>query len=269
MRSGTERKRPNEMGIPVEAVGAGIRAPFTIGKMPYGETDAVTKVPTAEELEALFREGKMARIGDGSRRVCYALPGGKLCVKSYRSEDELDSRMRTDGSIERHPLKQSVIDEIRKSRFDEKRNTSCREYRYWMELKERIPSGLLAAFPKTMEMVCVPSRGWCLVEELIENFDGTPIEKFFPAWRDACEDGRKQLSAALDDFEDFLVRHCVRFFDPQTIMVQRIHEGLRLRIPDFEPVTRTLIPFDAIFPALVRRKIRRRFARYRKTWGIT
>jgi hypothetical protein len=41
-----------------------------------------------------------------------------------------------------------------------------------------------------------------------------------------------------------------------------------LRIVDFEPVTRTLIPIDAIFPALTRAKIRRRFARYRKMLGL-
>ena len=236
--------------------------------MPYKETDAVTKVPTAEELEALFREGKMERIGDGSRRVCYALPGGKLCVKSYRSEDELETRMRSDGSIERYPLKSSVVSEIRKARFDERRNTSCIEYRYWKELRERVFSEQLEAFPKTMEMVCLPSRGWCLVEELIENSDGTPIVKFLPAWRNAGEGDRRWLSEALDALEDFLVRHSIRFFDPQTIMVQRTPCGFRLRVPDFEPVTRTLIPFEAIIPALVRKKIRRRFARFRRTAGI-
>ena len=225
-------------------------------------------IPTAEELEALFQEGKMARIGDGSRRVCYALPGGRLCVKSYRSENELETRMRSDGSIERHPLKSSVISEIRKARFDERFNTSCREYRYWKELRQRVSIEQLEAFPKTMEMVCIPSRGWCLVEELIENFDGTAIQKFLPAWRNADDDDRKKLSAALDAFENFLVRHSIRFFDPQTIMVQRVHGGLKLRVPDFEPVTRTLIPVEAFFPGLVRMKIRRRFARYRKMLGI-
>ena len=224
--------------------------------------------PTAEELEALFREGKMERIGDGSRRVCYALPGGKLCVKSYRSEDELETRMRSDGAIERHPLKSSVVCEIRKARFDERLNTSCREYRYWTELRERVSSEQLEAFPKTMEMVLVPSRGWCLVEELIENSDGTAIVKFLPAWRNAGEGDRRWLSEALDALEDFLVRHSIRFFDPQTIMVQRTPCGFRLRVPDFEPVTRTLIPFEAIIPALVRKKIRRRFARFRRTAGI-
>ena len=106
------------------------------------------------------------------------------------------------------------------------------------------------------------------MEELIENSDGTPIVKFLPAWRDSGEDGRKRLAEALETFENFLVRHSIRFFDPQTVMVQRTSCGFRLRVPDFEPATRTLIPFEAIFPALVRKKIRRRFARFRRAVGI-
>lgn len=129
----------------------------------------MTRIPAAEELEALFREGKMERLGDGSRRVCYALPGGKLCVKSYRSEDELETMTMPDGSLVKHTLKPSVIREIRKARFDEKRNTSCQEFRYWKKLREKLPPEVFEVFPQTMECVLVPSRGWCVIEELLEN----------------------------------------------------------------------------------------------------
>jgi hypothetical protein len=222
---------------------------------------------TVEELDELFRSNALRRIGMGSRRACYQLPCGKLCVKSYRSDEEI-LEGKHPGRSNTPPLLRSVVKEIQSFRFDEKRNTSCQEYRYWKNLKKKIPSALLEAFPETMEMVCVPSRGWCLVEELIENSDGTPIVKFLPAWRDSGEDGRKRLAEALETFEDFLVRHSIRFFDPQTVMVQRTSCEFRLRVPDFEPATRTLIPFEAIFPALVRKKIRRRFARFRRAVGI-
>jgi hypothetical protein len=222
---------------------------------------------TVEELDELFRSNALRRIGMGSRRACYQLPCGKLCVKSYRSDEEI-LEGKHPGRSNTPPLLRSVVKEIQSFRFDEKRNTSCQEYRYWENLKKKIPSALLEAFPETMEMFCVPSRGWCLVEELIENSDGTPIVKFLPAWRDSGEDGRKRLAEALETFEDFLVRHSIRFFDPQTVMVQRTSCGFRLRVPDFEPATRTLIPFEAIFPALVRKKIRRRFARFRRAVGI-
>ena len=218
---------------------------------------------TVEELDELFRSNALRRIGMGSRRACYQLPCGKLCVKSYRSDEEI-LEGKHPGRSNTPPLLRSVVKEIQSFRFDEKRNTSCQEYRYWKNLKKKIPSALLEAFPETMEMVCVPSRGWCLVEELIENSDRTPIVKFLPAWRDSGEDGRKRLAEALETFEDFLVRHSIRFFDPQTVMVQRTSCGFRLRVPDFEPATRTLIPFEAIFPALVRKKNTAPFCKIQK-----
>jgi hypothetical protein len=113
------------------------------------------------------------------------------------------------------------------------------------------------------------SRGWSLIEELILNDDGSPIVKFLPAWMTSGSEERWRLASLLDEFEAALAHHSIRFFDPQTIMVQRTREGFRLRIPDFEPATRTLIPVDALFPILARMKTRRRFARYRERLGIS
>lgn len=223
---------------------------------------------TAEELNDLFHSGALERIGMGSRRSCYRLRrGGSLCFKCYKSEDEI-AEGKNPGKLNPRKLEPSVVREIEKYRFDERRNTCCQEYRYWKNLKLRVPAELMSAFPETMEIVKTKSRGWCLVEELIVNEDGTPIVKFLPTWRKADESGRKELLSALDAFESMLVRHTVRFFDPQTIMVQSVGGGFRLRVPDFEPATRTLIPIDVVFPALTRAKIRRRFARYRKTLGL-
>ena len=44
---------------------------------------------TVEELDELFRSNALERIGMGSRRACYRLPCGKLCVKCYRSDKEI------------------------------------------------------------------------------------------------------------------------------------------------------------------------------------
>lgn len=223
---------------------------------------------TSAELDEFFRSGALVRLGMGSRRACYRLRrGGSLCFKCYKSEDEI-AEGKDPGKLNPRKLEPSVVREIEKYRFDERRNTCCQEYRYWRNLKLRAPAELMSAFPETMEIVKTKSRGWCLVEELIANEDGTPIVKFLPTWRKADESGRRELLSALDSFERMLVRHSIRFFDPQTIMVQRTNGGFRLRVPDFEPATRTLIPIDAIFPALTRAKICRRFARYRKMLGL-
>lgn len=220
---------------------------------------------TGAELEEKLARGELKRIGDGSRRICYAIGDTGLCLKGYRREEELDSRMRPDGTLETYPLKPSTIREIRAARFDERRNTSCQEWRYYQELKVKLPQELFAAFPETLERVSVPSLGWCLVENLIVNADGSPVRKFAPVYHDADEALQKQLLAKLLALRDGLMQHAVRFYDPQNVMVQFAADGsFRLRIIDFEPATRTWIPLDAILPFLVRQKCARRFRRFIK-----
>lgn len=44
----------------------------------------------------------------------------------------------------------------------------------------------------------------------------------------------------------------MRFFDPPNILVQPVAPdgGFRLRIVDFEPMSRTVVKLDQLFPAL-------------------
>lgn len=223
---------------------------------------------TADEIDGFFKSGALVLIGMGSRRACYRLPGNdRLCIKCYRSDEEIRQGKTTLAS-KGEPLSKTVVKEILSCRFDEKRNTCCQEYRYWADVICKSGDELKAYFPYTMEMVLVPSRGWCLVEELITNEDGSAVVRFMTAWKAAGTDERKKLFAALSRLEDAFVKGSIRFFDPQNIMVQRAQGELRLRVPDFEPATRTLIPVDVLFPAVTGLKIRRRFKRYRKLKGI-
>lgn len=221
----------------------------------------MTEISTAKELEALFREGKMGRLGMGSRRACYRIPEMDLCVKCYRTDDEIKEG-KYKGARELAP---SVVREITKARFDEKRNTSCQEYRYWKKLKEKLPPEIFAVFPQRMVCVLVPSRGWCLVEERLENFDGSEPEDFRSAYFAADDIGKKRLmSAFLRLIEQFRF-YAVRFYDPQNLLVQWIlNEDFVLRIVDFEPATRTFLPVDSMLPAFIRRKTMRRVRRWLK-----
>lgn len=224
-------------------------------------------IPSAEELERRFMSGDLVRIGDGSRRICYRIPGTGLCVKCYRSDAELDARMRPDGSIETHRLKASVLREISKCRCSDKANTSCQEWRYHQELRQILPPNLLGAFPDVLERVFVPSRGWCLVENEIANADGSAPRSLLSAFRDADPEGRRRLLSRFDDLMAGLCDFAVRFYDPQNVLVQEGENGEeRLRIVDFEPATRTLIPVDSLCPECVRMKFRRRVARYRNVY---
>ena len=223
--------------------------------------NASTPNYTTEELDSLFRSGMLERIGMGSRRACYKIPGTKFCIKCYRSDDEIKEG-KYKGARELAP---SVVREITKARFDEERNTSCQEYRYWKKLKEKLPSEIFAAFPQKMECVFVSLRGWCLVEEHLENFDGSELEDFRSVYF-VADDGlkKKLLSAFLRLIEQFCV-HAVRFYDPQNLLVQWIsNEDFVLRIVDFEPATRTFLPVDSMLPAFIRRKTMRRARRWLK-----
>ena len=230
---------------------------------------ATQKIPAAEELEALFASGRMKRLGMGSRRVCYAIPDTGLCVKCYRSEEEIAEGKHPDR-LPFKPLAPSVVKEIRKYRFSDKENTSCQEWRYHEELRGRLPPDLLAVFPETMARVFVPGRGWCLVEEEARNADGSPPLKFQNACMGVMDVAlRGRLLSAMEDLCESLARHRVCFYDPQNVLVQWKADGtFRLRIVDFEPASRAFVPLDKIFPCLVGLKVRRRFARYLKSFGF-
>ena len=216
---------------------------------------------TAEELESLFRSGMLERIGMGSRRACYRIPGRKFCVKCYRSDDEIKEGKYNGGRT----LSSSVIREICKARFDEKRNTSCQEYRYWKKLREKLPPEVFAVFPQTMECVSVPLRGWCLIEERVENFDGSAPEDFRSAYLAADENLRKRLLSAFSRLIEKFCVYAVRFYDPQNLLVQKLSDDdFALRIVDFEPSTRTFLPVDSMLPSFVRMKTLRRAKRWLK-----
>ena len=222
---------------------------------------------SAEQIDELLKSGTLERLGIGSRRACYRLPEVGLCVKCYRSDDEI-AEGKHPGRQPFKPLSPSVVKEIHRCRFDEKRNTCCQEHEYWKELQSSIPKDLMDVFPATMEKMLLPSRGWCVVEELIENADGTPPAKLYWEFTLAPPSARPALAAAMDIIAEKIISSAVRIYDPQNILMQKNSDGtFRLRIADFEPSARTIVSPDR-FPFAVRMKLRRRFARFRKMFGI-
>ena len=236
--------------------------------LAYGKVK-VQMAYTAEELETLFRSGRMERLGMGSRRVCYRVPDTGFCVKCYRSEEEI-AEGKHPGREPFKPLAASVVREIRRHRFSEEGNTSCQEWHHFEELRRRLPPELLAVFPETLERILVPGRGWCLVEDEIRNADGSPVRKFHEAYIVARDEGvRAALLARMKGLCESLAHNAVRFYDPQNVLVQWMADGtFRLRIVDFEPASRALIPLDRFIPGLVGLKVRRRFARYLKNFDV-
>ncbi len=197
---------------------------------------------------------KPAEVGKGSRRICTRIPGTDLCLKHYRVDDEVGETVRR---------------EIVRGRFDRRLNTCAQEYDYLQLLKKKLPAEVLSVFPETFELRNDDKLGWHLVESLVLNGDGSVPEKFASAYRSVSAVQQARL------YEEFCRLMCafekaaVRFYDPQNIMVQWLGkpyegEAFRLRIVDFEPVSRTFLPVDSLLPAFCRMKLRRRVRRFLK-----
>lgn len=204
---------------------------------------------TGAELETMLERDELAFLGAGSRRECHAIPGTSLCLKCYRDEASAPNA--------------TVAREIRRYRHDERRNACCREYRYWQKLKSALPPYVFAAFPGTMEQILLPNRGWAVMETSVQNADGTPCERFSLAYRAADDATKAKLLKEFWLLVGAFAAYAVRFYDTQNIVVQRLDNGrFRLRVVDFEPAARTLIPIDSLCPAIVRGKVIRRAKRY-------
>lgn len=212
-------------------------------------TGAEMKIPTLEELEAMMGRGELKLLGAGSRRECYAIPGTQLCLKCYRDESTAPNA--------------SVAREIRKYRHDEKRNTCAQEYRYWLELKSKLPAYIFAAFPESLELIHLPTHGYALLESRVENEDGSACTRFSLSYRNADEATRAKLLKEFWLLVGAFAAYGVRFYDTPNIVVEhRSESSFRLRVVDFEPAARTWIPIDSIFPFLIRGKVIRRATRF-------
>ena len=207
------------------------------------------------EPDITIDEDHLERIGDGSRRCCFRIPGQPFCVKFYRTSAEYTKKTR-----------RSVRTSIFFSRFCLWFNVNYHEACYHARLRKRLPPDLFAAFPEQMRMVFSRKRGWGVIESLIENADGSAIRPVAVEMREAEDRAlRERLYQAMAKLFDQLAEHSVCFYDPPNTMVQWTGpDEFRLRIVDFEPMGRALIPGLSLIPIYVRHKVRRRCTRYLK-----
>lgn len=192
-------------------------------------------------------------LGEGSRRKCYRLPGREACVKFYRQPHQYTAK--TTFSVRLH---------IFLARHVAALNVNCQEWRYHRELRRCLPPDLFAAFPESIEPVYSTSHGWGIVESLILNPDGTPMRRVLAELgRTADSQVRQRLLDCAEALFARLAEHAVCFYDPPNVMVQWTGPStFRLRIVDFEPKGRALIPGLSGIKPYVRRKVRRRCDRY-------
>lgn len=208
-------------------------------------------IPAKIEHALLKRE--LPYLGDGSRRLCHRLLDSGLCVKFYRREQDFT-----------HKTRPKVKEEIKRYAHARKGNTSCGEYDYLQKLIKHKPASIVSIFPDIVDVLYLPSFGWGLIETLIHNEDGSPsllFADFLNSHQDE-PDRYYALIKQLDQLVEDLCKYTVRFYDLRNIIAQERRDGsIRLRVADFEPQSRQLIPLVDLIPALTRRAIRRRYKR--------
>lgn len=192
-------------------------------------------------------------LGAGRRRRCYRLPGGTTCVKFYHALDSLPPK-----------TKLSVKLAIRYGRFFKFSNINYREWHHHRQIKKHMPAEVVAYFPENTEAVFCAQKGWGIVQSLIQNYDGTKPQLVIDELKRLDD---PQLCLALYRAAETLLKLCARhsvvFFDHGNILVQWLGpQEFRLRIADFEPTCRALVPGLTHVKFYVRCKVRRRGQRY-------
>ncbi|HRR34718.1 MAG TPA: hypothetical protein P5026_11500 [Kiritimatiellia bacterium] len=200
-----------------------------------------------------FLTDERTLLGTGRRRRCHRVPGTDLCAKFYHAPYDLPRGTRLTTRLN--------IAWGRRYRFA---NINYREWQYHQRLKRQLPDYMAAVFPEHTEPVYCPQRGWGIIETVILNADGTQprrVAEELKSLRDPAL-GRS-LYEAVECLSQQLVEYGVRFFDFPNILVQWTGpRTFRLRIADFEPSCRSLIPGLSHVDFYVRCKVRRRATRY-------
>lgn len=192
-------------------------------------------------------------IGSGAVRSCYREPNGLTCVKFYTCQDKL------------HPKrKQSTRWRLRLTRHLYWLNINMQEWRYYERLKKRLPLALMAVFPERMEPLYSPQYGWGLRETLLLNHDGSAtrlVEVEMQRLQGRVE--AQELYQRVSDFLTQMIRHAVAVYDPRNILVQWTSPGQYvLRMVDFEPRAKAVIPGLTYLSWFVRGRVRTRSRRY-------
>ena len=178
---------------------------------------------------------------------------GDLCVKFYRLPSEFTSKTRL-----------SVRFEILLARFCPLLNVNCQEWRYHQRVLQRLPRELSEVFPEKILPAYSRERGWGIVESLIRNWDNAPVKSVYTEMRQSSDlQTKRHLIKAVAELFDQLVKHTVCFYDPPNVLVQWTGPAsFQLRIVDFEPRLRALIPGLSYIRPYVRCKVRRRCRRH-------
>lgn len=218
---------------------------------------------------ATFAEVKarypLEKIGEGARRVCYRIGETGYCVKFMRDPATTQSSQRF-GWRFRYALKHY--------RFNRCRNINCLEAEAMEKYRRIAGPEVAAALPDVVEIVCDEQMGYGILMTFLRNADGSRMisadyemaRRNDPTFAHSCI---RQISSLIDR----LVACSAPFFEPDNFDAQIQDDGTpRIRLIDFEPTDKKLIPVGEWFSAIRRRNLKRKAVRYlnglREKYGI-
>ena len=216
-------------------------------------------------LNRLVVENELVEIGRGTRRVAYKVGETGCCAKFYYPEEQC---------VESRKMQKSIQRDVRWRRFNKWRNTSCEEVYIYNSLRHRMPSSIRRRMPEVCERVFHPKWGWGVIETYYTNPDGTAIIPYEFEIRRQGPETREVIYAQARALLDELIAASAPFYEPGNFHVLMGEDGtVDLKIVDFEPSSKTLIPVEAVWPWFRRRKLARKADRYlrhiREKYGVT
>ena len=209
---------------------------------------------TPSPHEHLIAENELVEVGRGSRRVCYRIGETGFCAKFYIPPEEcVPGRM-----------KKSVRRDIAWRRFNKWRNSCSQEIYFRQRFGASMPEEIREAMPEVMERVFHPKWGWGVLETLYVNPDGRTI---IPAeWEaDLKRDPAfsREVYRRIKRMLGLLIGCSAHFYEASNFFAWLQPDGsFRLKIIDFEPESKTLIPLEYFWPWFRRRKLRKDARRY-------
>lgn len=203
-------------------------------------------------------------IGRGSRRQAYRVGDTGYCVKFYLPPEEcVPGKMR--GSIRR---------EIGWRRFSRFCNSSSQEVYVYERFRHAMPELVRSCLPPVCERVFHHKYGWGVLENLYLNPDGSAVVSCRrEISRQKDEKLRASIYAKVRDLLNVLIAHAAHFHEPGNFHVLLSPSGgAEIRMIDFEPDSKTLIPIEAYFACWRRMKLRRKAKRFlaelRSRYGV-
>ena len=223
-----------------------------------------TELPPSPHAQ-LLAEHPLVRVGwGGTRRNCYRIGETGFCVKFYK----------TPGDYQRENVKPEIRREIEARRFSLKGNSSSAEVTayatYWM----RQPDAIRSRLPPVVERVFDPVRGWGILETYCTNPDGTAVIPYeFEIARQPSVAVRRSIYREAEALLEALAVGTAPFYEPGNFHALLHPDGsVELKIIDFEPVSKMVIPLEAHWPWFRRLKLRRKAKRYlaglREKYGL-